>query len=48
VEDPRRSLCRVMKMTNTKFKVDIFNGKNNFELWKLKMWDFLVQKRLQK
>jgi hypothetical protein len=28
--------------------VEKFNGKNNFELWKLKMWDLLVQQGLQK
>jgi hypothetical protein len=33
----RESLCRMAKMTNTKFEVEKFNGKNSFELWKLKM-----------
>jgi hypothetical protein len=28
--------------------VEKFNGKNNFELWKLKMKDLLVQQGLQK
>jgi hypothetical protein len=34
------------KMRNAKFKVKKINGKNNFELWKLKMWDFLIQQGL--
>ena len=33
-------------MSSTKFEIEKFNGKNNFELWKLKMWDLLVQKVL--
>jgi hypothetical protein len=28
--------------------VDKFNGKNNFELWKMKIQDFLVQQGLHK
>ena len=36
------------KVQSLKFQVDKFNGKNNFELWKLKMWDLLVQQGLQK
>jgi hypothetical protein len=36
------------KMTNSKFKVEKFNGKNNFKLWKLKMRDLLVQKGFHK
>ena len=35
-------------MTNAKFEVDKFTGKNNFALWKLKVRDFLVQQGLQK
>jgi hypothetical protein len=31
-----------------KFEVEKFSGKNNFELWKLKMQYFLVQQWLQK
>jgi hypothetical protein len=31
-----------------KFEVEKFNGKSNFELWKLKMRDLLVQQGLQK
>jgi hypothetical protein len=36
------------KVQSSKFEVEKFNGKNNFELWKLKMWDLLVQQGLQK
>lgn len=35
-------------MTNTKFKVEKFTGKNNFSLWKLKVQDLLVQLGLHK
>ena len=35
-------------MSSTKFEMEKFNGKNNFELWKLKMQDLLVQQGLQK
>jgi hypothetical protein len=31
-----------------KFEVEKLKNKNNFELWKLKMWDLLVQQGLQK
>ena len=36
------------KMTNAKFDVDKFTGKNNFSLWKLKVMDLLVQQGLHK
>jgi hypothetical protein len=36
------------KVHSSKFEVEKFNGKNRFALWKLKMWDLLVQKGLQK
>jgi hypothetical protein len=36
------------KMQSLKFEVEKFSGKNNFELWKLKMQDLLVQQGLQK
>jgi hypothetical protein len=35
-------------MTNAKFEVGKFNGKNNFELWRLKMRYLLVQQGLHK
>ena len=35
-------------MSSIKFEIEKFNGKNNFELWKLKMQDLLVQKGLQR
>jgi hypothetical protein len=36
------------KVLSAKFEVEKFNGKSNFELWKLKMWDLLVQQGLHK
>jgi hypothetical protein len=36
------------KMQNSKFEVEKFSGKSNFDLWKLKMQDLLVQQGLQK
>jgi hypothetical protein len=36
------------KMQSSKFEVENFSGKNNFELWNLKMRDLLVQQGLQK
>jgi hypothetical protein len=38
----------MVKMQSSKFEVERFTGKRNFELWKLKMGDLLVQQRLQK
>ena len=35
-------------MQSSKFEVEKFSGKRNFELWKLKMRDSLVQQGLQK
>jgi hypothetical protein len=36
------------KMQSLNFEVEKFNGKNNFELWKLKMHDLLVQQGVVK
>lgn len=36
------------KMTNTRFEVEKFNDQNNFELWKLKVRDSLVEQGLHK
>jgi hypothetical protein len=36
------------KVSNEKFVVEKFNGKNNFKLWKLKMHDLLVQQGMHK
>ena len=36
------------KMTNARFEVEKFTGKNNFSLWKLKVRDLLVQEGLHK
>ena len=35
-------------MSSTKVEIEKFRGKNNFEMWKLKMWYLLVQQGLQK
>ena len=36
------------KVQSFKFEVEKFSVKNSFALWKLKMWDLLVQQGLQK
>jgi hypothetical protein len=36
------------KVQSSKFEVEKFSCNNNFQLWKLKMWDLLVKKGLQK
>ena len=36
------------KISNAKFEVEKFNGKNNFELWKLKARVMLVQQGLHR
>jgi hypothetical protein len=36
------------KVTSAKFEIEKCNGKNNFQLWKLKMRYFLVQQGLHK
>jgi hypothetical protein len=36
------------KMQSAKFKIEKFNGKNNFKIWKVKMHDMLVQEGLVK
>jgi hypothetical protein len=38
----------MVKVSNARFEVDKFNGKNNFKSWKLKMKDLLVQQGLHK
>jgi hypothetical protein len=40
--------CANDKDESSKFEVEKFRGKNNFEIWKLKIQDLLVQLRLQK
>ena len=35
-------------MFGAKFESEKFSGKNSIELWKLKMWDLLVQQGLRK
>jgi hypothetical protein len=36
------------KMQSAKFEIEKFNGKNNFEIWKVKMHDLLVQQGMVK
>jgi hypothetical protein len=36
------------KMQSSKFEVEKFSGKNNFELWKLKMHELLLQQGVLK
>jgi hypothetical protein len=33
-------------MVSTKYKVEIFNGKNNLSLWQMTMKDLLIQQRV--
>jgi hypothetical protein len=35
-------------MKSAKFEIEKFNGKNNFEIWKVKMHDLLVQQGVVK
>ncbi|KAH9301279.1 hypothetical protein KI387_012862 [Taxus chinensis] len=41
-------LHQMVKVSSAKFEVEKFNGKKNFELWKLKARDVLVQQGLHK
>ena len=36
------------KSQNARFEIEKFNGKNNFEIWKIKMQDLLVQQGVAK
>jgi hypothetical protein len=36
------------KTQSAKFEIEKFNGKNIFEIWKVKMHDFLMQQGLVK
>jgi hypothetical protein len=38
----------MVKTESAKFEIEKFNGKNNFEIWKVKMHDFLVQQGVVK
>ena len=38
----------MVKNKNAKFEIEKFNGKNNFEIWKVKMHDMLVQQGMMK
>jgi hypothetical protein len=44
----KRFFVLIAKIHSSKFEVEKFSGKSNFELWKLKMRDLLVQHGLQK
>ena len=36
------------KTQSARFEIEKFNGKNNFEIWKVKMYDLLVQQGMAK
>lgn len=36
------------KTQSARFEIENFNGKNNFEIWKVKMYDLLVQQGMAK
>ena len=36
------------KTQSVRFEIEKFNGKNNFEIWKVKMYDLLVQQGVAK
>ena len=36
------------KTQSARFEIEKFNGKNNFEIWKVKMYDLLVQQGVAK
>jgi hypothetical protein len=36
------------KTQSAKFEIEKFNGKNNFEIWKVKMHDLLMQQGMVK
>jgi hypothetical protein len=38
----------MVKNQNAKFEIEKFNGKNNFEIWKVKMHNMLVQQGMVK
>jgi predicted enzyme involved in methoxymalonyl-ACP biosynthesis len=39
---------KMAKTQSAKFEIEKFNGKNNFEIWKVKMHDLLVQQGVVK
>jgi hypothetical protein len=41
-------LLLMTKTQSAKFEIEKFNGKNNFEIWKVKMHDLLVQQGVVK
>jgi hypothetical protein len=44
----RSSSSPMVKTQSAKFEIEKFNGKNNFEIWKVKMHDLLVQQGVVK
>jgi hypothetical protein len=38
----------MVRTQSTKFEIEKFNGKNNFEIWKVKMHDLLMQQGVVK
>ena len=36
------------KTQSARFEIEKFNGKNNFEIWKVKMYDLLMQQGVAK
>ena len=36
------------KFQSARFEIEKFNGRNNFEIWKVKMHDLLVQEGVAK
>jgi hypothetical protein len=41
-------LLLMTKTLSAKFEIEYFNGKNNFEIWKMKMQDLLMQQGVVK
>ena len=41
-------LIQMAKTQSAQFEIEKFNGKNNFEIWKVKMHDLLVQQGVVK
>jgi hypothetical protein len=41
-------LLLMTKTQSAKFEIEKFNGKNNFEIWKVKMHDLLMQQGVVK
>ena len=44
----KKEFTNFTTMSSTKFEIEKFSSKYSLELWKLKMWDLLLQQGLQK